>query len=476
MESLGDVLKRLTLTNSYDDTGTLPEESTPTEVDCPTCEGRKWVRLDVPFNDSRFGNIVPCSCQEQPLESQLHTRLRRFSNLGPLSEITFATLDISGNSTDTQRQQSYQEAYQAATEYAENPYQWLLFLGPIGSGKTHLLASIVNRCLELRTSALYISIPDLLDHLRSAYAPGSDVTYDELFDHVRNVPVLALDDLGTHSSTPWAQEKLNQILNHRFNRLLPTVIAVGSPLNRLDEQLRIRLDDRTNVQHKVLREFLPSINWRLDRYRSEVLPQKTFARFDTRGGNGNKRARESLESAQSAAQSFARQPTGWLIFTGTTGSGKTHLAAAIVNELEQRGIVVPFLLVPDLLDYLRSTFSPQSLIPYDQAFENVLTTPILVLDDLGAHNSTRWAMEKLHQLMVHRHEAKLPTVITIHGFLEGEASSDSPLPESVQSRLRDLSLVTWIPIVAPDFRNLEQLSQTETSQTQRTYRNPRRQF
>ena len=43
-------------------------------------------------------------------------------------------------------------------------------------------------------------------------------------------PLLVLDDLGVHSATPWAQEKLFQVVNHRHNNNLPTVVTVRGPL------------------------------------------------------------------------------------------------------------------------------------------------------------------------------------------------------------------------------------------------------
>jgi DNA replication protein DnaC len=52
---------------------------------------------------------------------------------------------------------------------------------------------------------LFVVVPDLLDHLRAAYNPDSEVGYDRLFEQVRNAPVLVLDDLGTQSATAWAQ-------------------------------------------------------------------------------------------------------------------------------------------------------------------------------------------------------------------------------------------------------------------------------
>ena len=75
--------------------------------------------------------------------------------------------------------------------------------------------------LERGEPALFVVVPDLLDHLRAAYRPGAEIGYDELFERVRSAPVLVLDDLGTQSPTPWAQEKLFQLINHRFNTRLP---------------------------------------------------------------------------------------------------------------------------------------------------------------------------------------------------------------------------------------------------------------
>jgi DNA replication protein DnaC len=58
------------------------------------------------------------------------------------------------------------------------------------------------------------------------------VTYDRGFDAIRNVDLLVLDDYGSHSSTPWAEEKLFQLLNFRFNARLPTVVTTNLTLDR----------------------------------------------------------------------------------------------------------------------------------------------------------------------------------------------------------------------------------------------------
>ncbi len=55
-------------------------------------------------------------------------------------------------------------------------------------------------------------VPDLLDHLRATFSPSSTVSLDRRFEEVRTTPLLILDDLGTQSATPWAREKLYQIV------------------------------------------------------------------------------------------------------------------------------------------------------------------------------------------------------------------------------------------------------------------------
>jgi len=79
--------------------------------------------------------------------------------------------------------------------------------------------------------------------------------------------------------------------------------------------------------------------------------------------------RAQFRRAYEAAEIFAEKPEGWLVFVGQSGSGKTHLAAAIANKCLADGNSVLYITAPDLLDYLRSTFNPNSDVPYDEFFE-----------------------------------------------------------------------------------------------------------
>jgi len=120
-----------------------------------------------------------------------------------------------------------------------------VLMGSYATGKTHLAAAIGHYRAALGEEPIFTVVPDLLDHLRATFSPSSSVSYDHVFSQVRNADLLILDDLGTQSATPWAREKLYQILNFRYETRLPTVITTSSTLDEIDPRIRSRmLDER----------------------------------------------------------------------------------------------------------------------------------------------------------------------------------------------------------------------------------------
>lgn len=443
MERLGDVLARFAPARSSGAPDGSPEEETAPV--CPLCDGTRWVRVDVPFGHPRWGSIDPCSCWEQEGAQERRDRLLRYSNLGVLARFTFDTLNEDGVSADPDDRRMFRDAVAAAKSFAESPEGWLVFAGPSGCGKTHLAAAVTHRAVEGGTPALFMVAPDLLDHLRAAFAPSSESDYDLLFDQVRNAPVLALDGLGAQASTPWAQEKLFHILNHRYNLELPTVVTLSAPLETLEERFQTRLSGAGTGHVHTLAAPRSAAGRTLGSL-PEAMQGMTFDSFTVAGNRANARQRETLEAALLAARSVAEDPSGvWLVLIGNTGVGKTHLAASIWNERMRQGEPAFFAFVPELLDHLRYTFAPNSATTYDELFERVKGAELLALDDLGSQATTPWAQEKLYQLLVHRHNARLPTVITMQG--------DTELQPSIASRLKDERFVTALEIEAPDYRD-----------------------
>ena len=424
--------------------GAEPEEVSPSSA-CPICKGAGFVHPLLTSGKPDFSRIIPCRCTQQELDKECQARLQQYSNLGSLSHLTFDNLLPQGRSENPTSQEQFGRAYEAARAFASEPKGWLILAGPSGCGKTHLAAAVANERINRSFPAFFITIPDLLDHLRSAFSPDSEMHYDEFFDRVRNASLLVLDDLGAQSSTPWAKEKLDQLLSHRFNNQLPTVIVTIVPIEQLEERVCTRLADPELCQIYTLEEKRPPSPGYTQELELELLKGMRFDNFDRRRVNLPPEQSENLEETFRLALEFAKSPDGWLIFIGDTGCGKTHLAAAIANYRLEVGKPALFIVVPDFLDHLRSTFSPESRVSYDQLFESVKNAPLLILDDFGEQSTTPWAQEKLYQVVNYRYNARLATVITTRCSLD---EIESP----VSSRLADPKISVVFNIIAPDYR------------------------
>ena len=419
---------------------------------CPICKGAGYLVKDVPPGHPDFGKLYPCQCKIEELRARRLADLRNLSQLGELSRMTFESFKPEGIGLNAEKRENLRQAYERAKHFAQEPEGWLILKGGYGCGKTHLAAAIANYRIAHGQPVLFVVVPDLLDHLRATYAPTSQVSYDEQFEKVRTAPLLILDDLGTQSSTPWAQEKLYQLLNYRYNARLPTVITTNRELEEIDLRLRSRLvdPDLSEIVTILAPDFRRS-GVAADQSELSSLhlhSDKTFETFDLRAHELPREEHENLKRAYTLAREYAENPADWLVFTGPYGCGKTHLAAAIANYRVNLGYSALFVVVPDLLDHLRATFNPQSLVSYDQRFEEVRNAPLLILDDLGTQSATTWAQEKLFQLFNHRYNARLPTVITMQQSVE-EFEKTNP---RLCSRILDFSRCTVFAIIAPSYR------------------------
>jgi len=124
-------------------------------------------------------------------------------------------------------------------------------------------------------------------------------------------------------------------------------------------------------------------------------------------------AQKALKAAQEFTEQVSCDPNGiGLLFSGPVGSGKTFLAACIANALVEKQYRILFLVVPDLLDELRASYSAKNEKNEIDLLDIARNVPILILDDLGAHNYTEWSRNRIYSILNYRMNEQLPTIIT----------------------------------------------------------------
>ena len=136
-----------------------------------------------------------------------------------------------------------------------------------------------------------------------------------------------------------------------------------------------------------------------------------------------------------------------LFITGPKGTGKTHLAAAIANQLMQQGTAVICMTMIDLLDRIKQTYEKQKQwgISEGAVLNTYKEVPLLIIDDMGKEPATEWAVSKIYAIINARYEEYLPTIITTNYSdselvkrLTPKESGDSTTADATIDRLREM--------------------------------------
>ena len=203
----------------------------------------RWLAYDVEAGHPNFSQLVRCDvCGTD----QQQTYLAKLSGLS--GEMLRWTLDT------TTKTPGNAGAYDAIQSLVDKPSWFITLHGTNGVGKTRLLTALVNAGRRQGWKSVYMTTAGLLDHLRSAYAPGrSSVTFDGVWDKIVTAKILVMDEVDRWSATAWAQEKFFELIDHRYRNglTLLTGFATNNTIEDMPPYLSSRIQDHRCQIHEI---------------------------------------------------------------------------------------------------------------------------------------------------------------------------------------------------------------------------------
>jgi DNA replication protein DnaC len=191
--------------------------------DCGICGGVGLVRVM-----SAEGRWVsrPCECQEMRREDLRISAARIPERYRHCSLDTF---DPSFPGADASLKEGLIIARRFVDEYPiDTAGKGLLFVGTVGTGKTHLAVGVLRRLVrEKGVHGLFCDYRELLKSIQNSYNPQVATTELELLKPVFAAEVLVLDDLGAQKPNEWVWDTVALILNARYNDKQSTIITTN---------------------------------------------------------------------------------------------------------------------------------------------------------------------------------------------------------------------------------------------------------
>ncbi len=189
---------------------------------CAICGGSGWKIIE----REGISAAEQCECASAGREQRLETR----ANIPPLyrnASVDNFILPSSNPISRTQLASVVLTVRAYMREYPNVPKPGLLFIGPPGTGKTHLAVAALRGLIGRGFEGVFYDFQALLNHIRSGYDQASGTMDRDAYRSALESDIVALDDLGAHRVTDWVEDTVTSIITQRCNNKRATIVTTN---------------------------------------------------------------------------------------------------------------------------------------------------------------------------------------------------------------------------------------------------------
>jgi len=204
-----------------------------TELPCEACERERFLRA----MEERGKDAVQQRLNTLLANSMLRERFidKTFKNFHPFGKDREKQLRVLAIARD----------FAGAFHHHRQAGTWFLFMGNVGTGKSHLCAAIINEVIRAGYTALFTKTPRLLREIKDTFNRDSELTQSEILRKMAKLDLLVIDEVGIQFGTDTERMILYEILDLRYEAMRPVILTTNiTDLKSMEKLLGERIIDR----------------------------------------------------------------------------------------------------------------------------------------------------------------------------------------------------------------------------------------